>query len=57
LLGPTVELRHTAYDLQRAAARIRQTNYSEAEEFAARNVLSPPSEASMLEAFTHVSFP
>jgi predicted phosphodiesterase len=56
LLGPTVELRHTTYDLQRAAARIRQTGYPEADQFAAQNVLNPPSEAAMLEVFTHASF-
>ena len=56
LLGPGVELRHTSYDLNRAAARIRATRYPEAEDFAARNVLQPPSEAAMLETFTHASF-
>jgi predicted phosphodiesterase len=56
LLGPQVELRHAAYDLARAAARIRQTGYPEAEQFAAQNILNPPSEAAMLEAFTHASF-
>lgn len=56
LLGPGVELRHTVYDLPRAAARIRDTRYPEAQQFAARNVLQPPSEAAMLEAFTHASF-
>lgn len=52
LLGPGVELRHTDYDLPRAAARVRGTAYPEAEEFAAKYVLSSPSEASMLELFT-----
>ncbi len=56
LLGPGVELRHTSYDLPRAAARIRETRYPQAQEFAAQNVLQPPSEAAMLEAFTHASF-
>jgi predicted phosphodiesterase len=51
LLGPEVELRRTAYDLNRAASRIRTTKYPQAEEFAARNVLQPPSEAKMLELF------
>jgi putative phosphoesterase len=51
LLGPTVQLRHTSYDLARAAERIRGTDYPQAEEFAARNVLQPPSEEEMLEAF------
>ena len=52
LLGPGVELRHTRYDLEAAAARVRATEYPEAEEFAARNVLRPPSEEEMLDAFT-----
>ncbi len=51
LLGPQVELRRTKYNLEKAAARIRQTQYPDAEEFAARNVLDPPSEEKMLEAF------
>ena len=51
LLGPDVQLRHTTYDLAKAAERIRQTSYPQAEEFAARNVLQPPSEPEMLGAF------
>jgi putative phosphoesterase len=54
LLGPGVELRHTPYDLEEAAERIRGTEYPQAEEFAARNVLKPPSEAEMLEIFGRV---
>jgi putative phosphoesterase len=56
LLGPDVQLRHTDYDLTRAAERIRATDYPQAQDFAARNVLQPPSEAAMLEAFTAASF-
>jgi putative phosphoesterase len=51
LLDPGVQLRHTPYDLEHAAARIRETPYPQAEEFASRYVLDPPSEASMLEVF------
>lgn len=51
LLGPGVQLRHTSYDLARAAARIRETAYPQAEDFAARSVLEPPSEAEMLKVF------
>jgi predicted phosphodiesterase len=54
LLGPDVQLQRTAYDLTGAAERIRATDYPQAEEFAARNVLQPPSESEMLEAFTRV---
>lgn len=42
LLGPDVELRRTAYDLAGAAARIRETNYPQAREFAQSYVLSSP---------------
>ncbi|HXT19941.1 MAG TPA: metallophosphoesterase family protein, partial [Thermoanaerobaculia bacterium] len=35
-LGPGVEPRHTAYDLEAAAARIRATSYPQAAEFADR---------------------
>ena len=51
LLGPTVELRKTTYDLEAAAERVRKTTYPQAEEFASRNILQPPSEEQMLEAF------
>ena len=51
LLGPEVQLRHTPYDLAKAAERIRATSYPQAKEFAAHNVLQPPSEKQMLEAF------
>jgi predicted phosphodiesterase len=51
LLGPAVEMRRTAYDLEGAAGRIRATSYPQAEQFAADNVLQPPPERKMLEAF------
>jgi hypothetical protein len=44
-------LRHTPYDLDRAAERIRGTEYPQAEEFAARDVLRPRSETEALELF------
>jgi len=53
LLGPEVQFRHTAYDLTKAAERIRATRFPQAEDFAARNVLQPPSEQEMVEAFTN----
>ncbi len=56
ILGPDVELRHTSYDLQRAAACIRATAYPQAVEFAEQYVLQPPSEAAMLDVFTSASF-
>src|ERR1700682_491250 len=54
LLGPDVQLRHTQYDLAKAAERIRRSRYPQAEDFAARNILQPPSEAASLEAFARV---
>ena len=52
LLGRDVELRRTTYDLEAAAERIRAAAYPQAPEFAERNVLRPPAEAEMLEAFS-----
>jgi hypothetical protein len=52
LLGPEPELRRTAYDLEAAASRIRQTAYPQAEQFAARNVLLPPSAQQILDVFS-----
>jgi hypothetical protein len=51
LLGPGVQLRHTAYDLTKAAERIRATSYPQADDFATHSVLQPPPEGKMLEAF------
>jgi putative phosphoesterase len=56
LLGPDVQLRHTTYDLTDAANRIRATDYPQADDFAARYILQPPSESQMLEVFTNFSF-
>ena len=53
LLGPDVQLRRTSYDLAEAANRIQSTTYPDAEEFAARNVLQPPSEKDILAMFAH----
>jgi putative phosphoesterase len=54
LLGPTVEFRHTPYDLTTAAERIRDTNYPQAQEFAAHNILKPPTEGEILKMFSKV---
>jgi putative phosphoesterase len=53
-LGPDVQLRHTPYDLSQAAKRIRDTKYPQAQDFAAGNVLHPPSEEETLKAFTRI---
>src|SRR4029434_5999633 len=52
LLGLAIYLRHTHYDLAKAAERVRATSYPQAEDFATRTVLKPPSETEMLEAFS-----
>lgn len=49
LLGPGIEFRHTRYDLAKAAERIRDTDYPQAGDFAAHNVLQPSSEEEALE--------
>lgn len=56
LIGPDVRLRHTSYDSQKAAVRIRETQYPQAEDFAAQYILQTPSEAEMLAVFTDASF-
>jgi predicted phosphodiesterase len=56
LLGPDIQFRHTAYDLANAAEQIRSTAYPQAEDFAARNILNPPTEQEMLEIFTRAEF-
>ena len=55
LLGPDVQLRHTAYDLAKAAERIRAAAFPWPEDFATQYVLQPPSAAAMLEVFTRAS--
>jgi putative phosphoesterase len=52
LLGPGVQLRHTPYDLKKAVERIGDTSYPQAQDFAARYVLNPPTEREMLEVFS-----
>jgi putative phosphoesterase len=42
LLGPDVQLRHTSYDLDDAAARIRRSGYPQADDFVSRYLLNPP---------------
>jgi predicted phosphodiesterase len=55
LLGPDVQLRVTPYDVAAAAERIRQTDYPDADGFATRHVLHPPSETEMLQAFARAA--
>jgi predicted phosphodiesterase len=51
LLGPSVELRCTKYDVHAAAERIRSTDYPGADDFAAQHVIAPPSEDTILTAY------
>ena len=55
LLGPGVELRRTEYDLEPAAGRIRTSAWPLAEEFAAENVLTVPSEQEATEFFERMA--
>jgi putative phosphoesterase len=57
LLGPHIQFRHTTYNLAQAADMVRRTNYPQAEDFAARNILNPPTEQQMLEIFSRAEFP
>src|SRR5262245_9652079 len=52
LLGREITLRHTKYDLEKAAEVVRGTSYPQAADFAANHILQPPSGAKMLETFT-----
>lgn len=52
LLGPDLQLRHTPYNLAKAAESIRATKYPGAEEFAANYVLSPPAAEKMLALYS-----
>jgi predicted phosphodiesterase len=53
LLGPGIDLRHTSYDLERAAERVRTSAYPD--DFAEQYILNPPAAAAMLDAFTAFS--
>ena len=55
LLGPDVELRRTAYDLEAAAAAIRATGFPGAAELAAANVLTVPSAEEATEQFERLA--
>ncbi|GIF02658.1 hypothetical protein Asi03nite_01960 [Actinoplanes siamensis] len=54
LLGPTVELRRTAYDLQAAAERIAGSGYPNAAAWAEEYVVNPYDDVAALEAFTAI---
>jgi putative phosphoesterase len=54
LLGPSVELRRTPYDLESAAARLLATHYPNVREFVENDLLHPRSEREMIELFSTV---
>jgi predicted phosphodiesterase len=55
LLGPDVELRHTDYDLEAAAARVRASGFPLADDFADTNVLRPASAAEATASFERMA--
>jgi putative phosphoesterase len=54
LVGQEIVFRRSEYNLNRAADRIRQSDYPEAEDFALNNVLNTPSEALAMEMLTRL---
>jgi putative phosphoesterase len=54
LLDSTIQFKHTRYDRMQAAERILATDYPQAQDFAANNILKIPSEAEALEVFSHM---
>lgn len=55
LLGPDVSLRQTEYDLEAAAERIRSSGYPQGGEFAAENVVRPPSAEEAIAYFEQLA--
>lgn len=53
-IGSQIELRHTAYDLDEAALRIRSTSWPQAQQFAESSVLHPASAEEMLKLYARV---
>ena len=53
--GPGVELRRTEYDLERAAARLRDTEFPGVDEFVDENVLARPSPDEATELFERLA--
>ena len=55
LLGPTIALQRTLYDLDQAAEQIRASGYPQAQDFADNNVLNPPPAAEVIEVFERMA--
>lgn len=54
LLGSEVDFRRTEYDLDGAVRRVSATPYPDAEQFARRHILCPPTEEETLASFNRV---
>jgi len=54
-LGPEVRLHRTAYDVERAAERIRQSGMPGADEFAEENILHPPAASEATAIFEEMA--
>jgi putative phosphoesterase len=52
LMDTGIQLRCTNYDLEAAAAQIRQTGYPQADQFATNSILNPPAEQQTLQAYS-----
>jgi predicted phosphodiesterase len=57
LLGPTVQLRSTAYDVEAAVVRITAGGHPDAAAWAQEYVLAPPGDAEALEVFSKLVDP
>jgi putative phosphoesterase len=55
LLGPAVSHRRTLYDLEAAAATIRESSYPQALDFAENNMLHPPTADEAIEVFERMA--
>jgi hypothetical protein len=52
LLGPTVQLRTTAFDTDAAAGTVRGSGYDGADEWVQQYLVDPPSDTDALDVFT-----
>jgi putative phosphoesterase len=55
IFGPDVAIRRTSYDLESAAARIRESGWPQAVRFAAENVLVAPNAEQAIEFFEQIA--
>jgi hypothetical protein len=55
LLGPTLELRRTPYDVEAAVALIRETGFPEADELVNEALLHPPTAEEVTAHFESIA--